>query len=648
MRLLFVGYLFVLSSCVMTRTHGQTGFGSTGIMMNDEGVVDEVLDMGEDAYELIESQRERDESDMKDLGDQCNQVTESIKAAIEVREKAMGRVQTYLENTIDEFKKSLDKESGKEEPLFGSIVNTLEEINKETQKTQKEWEDLKELHKAKVQDGNRQVGYLRDQMRNLRDGDSELASVAEAHISKIGATLATMTHRFEGDVPASSGFTKRDKKLDNTNQLEEFVAAGRDGQVARFRNDLETHSRRVNADLEQLRQTLKDINNACASMKNAYDDRARIVEGLLVVLGNALRKSAPEIYKSRGDRAFKEYIQSAISLHTERTSSKLAEYTAVPMSTQSEIDALEPQVAAQAVKLRNQAYDKMVESSSKMIQKRRDAQARDKIRDNALEAYDKASELLGEAKEDLRIALEGAHVGHDAIGKLVGVDLASPKEVFGATAGTFDGVKDEDEKELLNKAMKHQVGVYEIESLRTKAESLLRMQKEEADKVKEAQKESEHAHKMLQAAMQALEFKKLIWGKSQKAAEDVLQLLGVALEPKGPVPETEEDLERERADARSENARLESQVKDLQEDGRDLLGDIDVAVNHLDDIAATGGNHDPEVSSDVDEIDDLIGSYGNLRKGRDEKEEKARDSEHEQDSAVNKLTEYMSGLSTRR
>ena len=118
-------------------------------------------------------------------------------------------------------------------------------------------------------------------------------------------------------------------------------------------------------------------------------------------------------------------------------------------------------------------------------------------------------------------------MGHDAIGKLVGVDLSSPSEVFGATAGTFDGVKDEDEKELLNKAMKHQVGVYEIESLRTKAESLLRMQKEEADKVKEAEKSAEHAHKMLQAAMQALEYKKLIWGKSQKAAEDVLKLLDV-------------------------------------------------------------------------------------------------------------------------
>ena len=89
--------------------------------------------------------------------------------------------------------------------------------------------------------------------------------------------------------------------------------------------------------------------------------------------------------------------------------------------------------------------------------------------------------------------------------------------------------------------------------------------------------------------MQALEYKKLIWGKSQKAAEDALKLLGRPVEPLGPIALTDEALEQEREQARVANQRLENQVKELQDDGRDLLGDIDVAVNHLDTIAATGG-----------------------------------------------------------
>ena len=104
------------------------------------------------------------------------------------------------------------------------------------------------------------------------------------------------------------------------------------------------------------------------------------------------------------------------------------------MSTQAELDSLGPQVAAQAMKLRRQSRDMIQEASNKVIsRRRRDAQSSDKIRDQRNEAYDKASELLGDAKEALRVALEGAHVGHDAIGKLVGVDLSSPSEVFGAT-----------------------------------------------------------------------------------------------------------------------------------------------------------------------------------------------------------------------
>ena len=116
----------------------------------------------------------------------------------------------------------------------------------------------------------------------------------------------------------------------------------------------------------------------------------------------------------------------------------------------------------------------------------------------------------------------------------------------------------------------------------------------------------------------------------------MLKLLGRPVEPLGPIALTDEALEQEREQARVANQRLENQVKELQDDGRDLLGDIDVAVNHLDDIAATGGGEssNPTVpESDVDEIDELIGSYGNLRKGREQAEEKAKNSEHDSDRA---------------
>ena len=615
--------------------------GATGISADsNENSVDEVLDMGEEVFETIESQRVRDQSDRNDLENQCVEMRKAIRKAIGVREKALITIHSYEQKKVDEFEASLEDVKGKNEPLFESIVASLEDVNKETSKTKKEWYDMKKASSEQFNEDSLQIKILLDQLSKTEGAE------AAAAISKLRATVETMNHRFEGDVPASSGFAERDKKLENTNDLGEFVNADRNAQIDRFRNQLKDHANRVREDLKRLRGALKDINDACSSMKNAYDDRSHVVDGILVTLRNALRDTAPDVYKSRVDRSFKEYIQSAISIQAEQTSSKLAEYTSVPMSTQSELDALGPQVAVQAMNLRKQSHDMIVEASNKVIQKRRDTQAADKIRDQRTEAYDKASDLLGDAKENLRVALEGAHVGHDAIGQLAGVDLSSPDEVFGATAGTFDGVKDEDEKELLNKAMTHQVGVYEIESLRTKAESLLRMQKEEAEKVKEAEKESEHAHKMLQAAMQALEYKKLIWGKSQKAAEGVLKLLGRPVEPMSPIAITDEALEQEREQARITNQRLENQVKELQDDGHDLLGDIDVAVNHLDDIASTGGGEDPSSvpESDVDEIDELIGSYGNLRKGRDRAEERAKDSEHDQDRAVNELTAYMSGL----
>ena len=633
--------LTVALLCVSVRhvsSQGATG----GVMEVD---VDEVLDMGEEVFETIESQRKRDTMDRKDLEDQCVSMREAIREAIDVREKALGTLESYEQKNIDAFESSLEDAKGKNEPLFESIVASLDDVNKETHKTIKEWEDMKKSNSAQIKEDTLQIKILLDQLSNVQDADSASA------ISTIRGTVSTMKHRFDGDAPASSGLTERDRKLENTKNLEEFVDEGHDAQLERFRNRIKDHARVVNEDLKRLKDVLKDINDACSSMKNAYDDRNRVVDGILVILRNALRDAAPGVYKSRVDRSFEDYIQSAVSIQAEQTASKLAEYTSVPMSTQAELDSLGPQVAAQAMKLRKQSRDMIQEASNRVISRRRDAQSSDKIRDQRIEAYDKASELLGNAKEDLRVALEGAHVGHDAIGKLVGVDLSSPDEVFGATAGTFDGVKDEDEKELLNKAMKHQVGVYEIESLRTKAESLLRMQKEEADKVKEAEKSAEHAHKMLQAAMQALEYKKLIWGKSQKAAEDALKLLGRPVEPFGPIALTDEALEQEREQARVANQRLENQVKELQDDGRDLLGDIDVAVNHLDTIAATGGGEssNPTVpESDVDEIDELIGSYGNLRKGREQAEEKAKNSEHDSDRAVNELTAYMSGLTSRR
>ena len=71
--------------------------------------------------------------------------------------------------------------------------------------------------------------------------------------------------------------------------------------------------------------------------ENSYDDRNRVVDGILVILRNALRDAAPGVYKSRVDRSFEDYIQSAVSIQAEQTASKLAEYTSVPMSTQAEL-----------------------------------------------------------------------------------------------------------------------------------------------------------------------------------------------------------------------------------------------------------------------------------------------------------------------
>ena len=50
--------------------------------------VDEVLDMGEEVFETIESQRKRDTMDRKDLEDQCVEMREATREAIDERESS--------------------------------------------------------------------------------------------------------------------------------------------------------------------------------------------------------------------------------------------------------------------------------------------------------------------------------------------------------------------------------------------------------------------------------------------------------------------------------------------------------------------------------------------------------------------------------
>ena len=160
---------------------------------------------------------------------------------------------------------------------------------------------MKKSNSAQIKEDMVQIKILLDQLSNVQDADSASA------ISTIRGTVSTMKHRFDGDAPASSGLTERDRKLENTKDLEEFVDEGHDAQLKRFRDRIKDHARAVNEDLKRLKNVLKDINDACSSMKNSYDDRHRVVDGILVILRNALRDAAPGVYKSRVDRSFEDY-----------------------------------------------------------------------------------------------------------------------------------------------------------------------------------------------------------------------------------------------------------------------------------------------------------------------------------------------------
>ena len=103
-------------------------------------------------------------------------------------------------------------------------------MNKETHKTVKEWDDMKKSNSAQIKEDMVQIKILLDQLSNVQDADSASA------ISTIRGTVSTMKHRFDGDAPASSGLTERDRKLENTKDLEEFVDEGHDAQLKRFRD----------------------------------------------------------------------------------------------------------------------------------------------------------------------------------------------------------------------------------------------------------------------------------------------------------------------------------------------------------------------------------------------------------------------------
>ena len=70
--------LLVTLLCVSILPNVSSSGVAGGIMEVD---VDEVLDMGEEVFETIESQRKRDTMDRKDLEDQCVSMREAIRQA---------------------------------------------------------------------------------------------------------------------------------------------------------------------------------------------------------------------------------------------------------------------------------------------------------------------------------------------------------------------------------------------------------------------------------------------------------------------------------------------------------------------------------------------------------------------------------------
>lgn len=612
---------------------GGTGGSSTGEAEEDQGER-VTLDLAVDAWRLLKSQRVSDRKSVAKLHNQCETMESRVEDMIGKRGEAMEETRKRKDEAVASFRKTVGERVDETEtqPLFSGVSSSLRDVAEEVTATKTEWESLKSMLGSTVSESTEFLDELKSEVDSLRGVDETLGSESANVLSNVGASLHSVGSTYEGtDVPS----------VDVEGEL---LEDGKRRALRRLEDAFSRHEGAVRDSVAKLRGVLTEIRDSCASMNRDYAEHEASSLTTLQMIGDAVRSFAPGVLRRSGDETFETFISSAVDIESAAVG---AHEVPMPMAIEAELSSLRPLVAEQAVALRKKSHAAMVEASDVAIDKREDLELREKQRDQARETYEHASEMAGAAKEELRVALASGYASHDAIGDLVGADLASPTGIFGATGGTFDDeLTEDDEQELLGTAIDHQVGIAEIESLRRKADGMQTLMMTETDKVKDAESAVEHARAALDAAEATLTWKKKIWGRSKDAAEEVLRKLGRVVEPTGPIAEDPEALRREREAMRTENEELEKQIEDMQEDGHDVLDDIDVAVNHYDRLAATGASESVfEANEEEAEggVDRLIGAYGHLRKGRDDAEMDALKSEHGEQSALAALKVALGG-----